>query len=100
MEEPSKRKQFCVKKWPLEKKNIPSTKNVVHQALVDKAKIYLPLLHIKLGLIKHFVKTMNKDGEGFEYMKHKFPRMSKAKIKKVFLLDLNKTTISRFYFQK
>jgi len=41
-------------------------KNVAHRALVDKMKIFLPPLHLKLGLIKIFVKVMNKEGEGFD----------------------------------
>jgi hypothetical protein len=44
-------------------------------------KIYLPPLHIKLGLIKILVKTINKEGEGLIYLRQKFPRMTEAKIK-------------------
>jgi hypothetical protein len=44
-------------------------------------KVYLPLLHIKLGLIKNFVKVMDHDGQGFLYLQRKFPRISDAKIK-------------------
>jgi hypothetical protein len=36
--------------------------NVAHRAVV-KTKIYLLARHIKLGLIKVFVKAMNKKGE-------------------------------------
>ena len=31
--------------------------------------VYLPPLHIKLGLYKNFVKAMNLHGEGFKYLK-------------------------------
>ncbi|GBN78388.1 hypothetical protein AVEN_43397-1 [Araneus ventricosus] len=41
----------------------------------------LSLLHIKLGLIKQFVKAMDKTGDGFNFLKTKFPRLSEAKIK-------------------
>jgi hypothetical protein len=44
-------------------------------------KIYLPPLHLKLGLIKIFVKVMNKEGEGFDYIRQKFACISKVKIK-------------------
>jgi len=44
-------------------------------------KIYLPLLHIKLGLIKNFVNCMDKTGRGFENVRNKFPNVSDAKIK-------------------
>jgi len=40
-------------------------KTVKNQPLVDKENIFLPLLHIKFGLMKNFVKTMNKYWQGF-----------------------------------
>jgi hypothetical protein len=43
--------------------------------------VYLPPLHIKLGLMKSFVKAMDQDGQGFLYLQGKFPRISNAKIK-------------------
>jgi hypothetical protein len=46
-----------------------------------KTKIFLPPLHIKLGLTKNFVKAMDKEGEGFAYLRQKFPPVSDAKIK-------------------
>jgi hypothetical protein len=48
---------------------------------VDNSKIYLHPLHIKLGLIKIFVKVTDKESEGFAYLKQKFPKISEAKIK-------------------
>lgn len=51
-----------------------------HKPLVDPIKIMLPLLHIKLGLMKNCVKTIDKDGEGFKYLKEIFPKISNAKI--------------------
>jgi len=57
---------------------------------VDKSKIYLPPLHIKLGLIKIFVKVMDKESEGFAYLKQKFPKISEAKVKEgIFVLFTN-----------
>ena len=53
-------RHYHVQQWPLQGETIPGEKNVVHRALVDKTKIYLPPLHIKLGLIKIFVKAMNR----------------------------------------
>ena len=40
---------------------------MAHPALVDKSEIYLPPLHIKLGLMKIFVKAVDKESEGFVY---------------------------------
>jgi len=39
-------------------------------------------LHIKLGLVKNFVKSMDKTGRGFEYLRNKFPNVSDAKMEK------------------
>ena len=42
---------------------------------------YFPPWHIKLGLMKQFVKAMDTAGDGFNFLKTKFPYFSKAKIK-------------------
>jgi hypothetical protein len=48
--------------------------------------VYLPPLYIKLGLMKHFVKAMDLDVQGFLYLQRKFPRISDAKIKEEILI--------------
>jgi hypothetical protein len=48
---------------------------------MNPEKVYLPPWHIKVGLIKNFVKTMNQNSVGFMYLKKKFLRISDAKIK-------------------
>lgn len=54
---------------------------VDHDPLVPSDKIILPPLHIKLGLIKNFVRALNQEGEAFEYLKTIFKNLSSAKIK-------------------
>ena len=66
---------------PCERENVPGQKNVTQQQLINKAKIYLPPLHINLSLIKQFVKAMNKEEQGFAYLKEKFPCLSETKVK-------------------
>jgi hypothetical protein len=58
-----------LKKWPLRSETTLGHKNVAHPALVDKSKIYLPQLNIKLRLIKVFVKSMDKENEGKNFPK-------------------------------
>jgi hypothetical protein len=41
----------------------------------------LPPLHIKVGLIKMFVKVIDKESEWFACLRQKFPKISEAKIK-------------------
>jgi len=43
--------------------------------------MYLPPLHIKVGLIKIFMKAVTKEDEGFKYLRQKFPRKIESKIK-------------------
>ena len=77
------KKNYYVNKLWLKRTSLtPGEKNVVNHSLVLPEKIYLcPLLHMKLGLMKNFVKGMDKTGCGFEYMRNKFPYVSDAKIK-------------------
>lgn len=71
---------YITKDWPLRSSLVPGQKNVLHGPLVDPQKVILPPLHIKLGLMKNFVKAMNKDGKGFKYLTEKFSYVSDAKI--------------------
>jgi len=74
------------KEWPKHESITPGQKNVVHPSLVNSDMIFLPSLHIKLGLFKNFVKTLDKNGAGFHYLKEKFPRVSDSKIKEGILV--------------
>lgn len=69
------------KDWP-ERENVTVGKdNIKYVPLVKKENIILPALHIKLGLIKNFVKALDKEGQVFSYLKTLFPQLSLAKIK-------------------
>jgi ABC-type long-subunit fatty acid transport system fused permease/ATPase subunit len=57
------------------------TENVVNTPLINPEKVYLPPLHIILGLIKNVIKAMDQNSTGFMYLKNKFPTISDAKIK-------------------
>ena len=71
---------YVTKNWPLRSSLVPGQRNVLHGPLVDPQKVIMPPVHIKLGLVKNFVKAMNKDGKGFKYLKEKFSYVSDAKI--------------------
>lgn len=72
---------YNVKQWQQRDSFVPGKYNVKFEALVDPKLVILPPLHIKLGLIKQFVKALDKDGECFKYLKNKFPKLSDAKIR-------------------
>lgn len=72
---------YIKQSWPLRSEYVLGQKNVKNEPLVPLEKIILPPLHIKLGLIKNFVKALRKDGPGYQFLKTKFPTLSDAKIK-------------------
>jgi len=76
-----KKNHYIKKEMPKRESLTPGQKNVVHPSLVNSHMIILPSLHIKLGLLKNFVKAMDKNGTGFHYLKEKFPHVSDSKIK-------------------
>lgn len=67
--------------WPSRETLKPGEKNVINTTLVPPEKVLLPPLHIKLGLMKQFVKSLQKDGDCFKYLCTKFPKLSEAKLK-------------------
>jgi len=75
------KKNHCVNKlWPKRTSLTPGEKNVLNP-LVLPENIFLPPLHIKLGLLKNCVKGMDKTCRGFHYVRNTFPDVSDAKIK-------------------
>jgi hypothetical protein len=72
---------FKQKRWPDRTETIPGKDNVIHLPLVNASNILLPPLHIKLGLMKQFVKALNTTGRAFQYLVEKFPQVSDAKLK-------------------
>ena len=56
----------------------PENPNILHEPLVDRKKIIFPPLHIKLGLMKQFVKSSPTDGDCFKYIILHFPGKIKA----------------------
>ena len=77
------RSQHYIKKdWPARDEMVPGrSNNIVNKPLVDRHKILLPPLRIKLGLIKQFTKALDKDGSCFSYLCHVFPGLSIEKLK-------------------
>lgn len=59
----------------------PGVKNVFNKPLVDQEDIIIPPVHCKLGLMRNFMKAMDKTDKGFQRLKEKFPYISDAKLK-------------------
>lgn len=54
--------------------------SIDHMPLVRASKVILPPLHIKLGLIRNFVRALVSNVDAFNHLKTIFPRLSAAKI--------------------
>ena len=67
--------------WPLRHGLKPGSHNVHSHPLVELNKIVLPSLHIKLGVMKNFVKAMDREGSGFAFLQEKVPWISMEKLK-------------------
>jgi hypothetical protein len=81
MGQQGQKKYYFQKQWPKRDSLIPGKKNELNKPLVNPEKVFLSPLHIKLGLMKNFVKAMDRNGVGFMYLKHKFSTLSDAKVK-------------------
>ncbi|XP_025073388.1 LOW QUALITY PROTEIN: uncharacterized protein LOC112552414, partial [Pogonomyrmex barbatus] len=79
--------------WPATKSTEPGQKNIINKPLVEPSKIFLPPLHIKLGLMKQFVKALNKDGSYYAYLAKKFPAITDAKLKEGIFDDAIRTIL-------
>lgn len=55
--------------------------NVIREPLIRRENILLPPLHIKLGLMKQFIKALDKAGDCFKYVCQKFTALSMEKLK-------------------
>ena len=74
--------QHWVKKdWPEREDLAVGDKNIINKPLVNLDRIILSPLHIKLGLMKQFVKALSKDGDYFNYITKTFPGLSMEKLK-------------------
>ena len=72
---------YIRQEWPPRQVLEPGSHNVQSRLLVEPNKILLPPLHIKLGLMKNFVKAMDREGRGFTFLQQKFPRITLGKLK-------------------
>ena len=59
--------------------------SVKNAPLVNPKRMVLPPIHVKLGLMKNFVKALGKSGEGLLYLRRKFPYLADAEVEHVSL---------------
>ena len=66
--------------WPERTIQEVGADSIENNPLVPSSKILLPPLHIKLGLIRNFIKALDVDGCALQHIKKVFPCLSNAKI--------------------
>jgi hypothetical protein len=76
-----KKHHYVRKDWPQRHTFSPGKMNISYEPLVNPRDVYLPPPHIKLGLMKIFVKALGTDGQAFTYLRNKFPKLSEAEVK-------------------
>ena len=72
---------YVRREWPMRDELKPGAPNVKNESLVPVSKILLPPLHIKLGLIKQYVKALDHKGNTFQRICSMFPKLTEAKLK-------------------
>lgn len=72
--------QYKMLNWELRGEHREGQLNVKWPKLVDSEKVILPPLHIKLGIVKSYIKTVYKTPEVAERLKEIFPGISVAKL--------------------
>ena len=77
----AKQHHYVRKEWPVRNEYIPGKMNINHELLVDPNNVTLPPLHIKLGLMKNFVKALDKNSDAFRYLQKIFPNITEGKLK-------------------
>ena len=77
----SKDEKWVNKQWPLRENIVEEEKNLIGEILVDRDNIILSQLYIKPGLMKQFVKTLNKEDGYFNNICRKLPVLSWEELK-------------------
>ncbi|PZC80047.1 hypothetical protein B5X24_HaOG215516 [Helicoverpa armigera] len=77
----ARNQHWITKIWPLRENMEVGKANVINEPLISRENILLPPLHIKLGLMKQFIKALDKNGVCFKYVCQKFPALSMEKLK-------------------
>lgn len=73
--------QYLKRDWHMRDEHVPGELNVKKEEIVKKERILLPPLHIKLGIVKNFLKHVYPEKRVAECLHKIFPRLSVLKLK-------------------
>ena len=68
-----RKQHYIKKKWPIRYRMHPGSKNILRVPLIERDNVIMTPLHIKLGLMKNFVKALDNDSDAFRYLRNKVP---------------------------
>ena len=77
----AKRQHYIQINWPQRNSYVPGLKSMSNIRRINFKNIFLPALHLKLRLMKNFVKAMNPNGDGLRHLHNIFPLLSANKVK-------------------
>ena len=75
------KQHYLVKNWTACKDLTSGSHNVLNSPFIERSKILLSPLHVKLGLTKQFVKSLKPTTRAFRHIRQLFPRISEAKVR-------------------
>ena len=67
--------------WSLRENMVVGKRNVIQEPLIRRNRIILPVLHIKLGLMKQFIRALDKNRSCLQYVVQKIVGINLGKIK-------------------
>ncbi|XP_076036895.1 uncharacterized protein LOC143022524 [Oratosquilla oratoria] len=71
---------YLKRDWPQRTEFCVGKNNVKWEPLLDPKKVLFPPLHLKLGLMKQFVRVLDKESPAFKFLQDVFPKLSAAKV--------------------
>src|SRR5678815_4721220 len=74
------KEHYTRRQWPIRNELEPGHPNFLLHPLIEPKNVLLPPLHIKLGIMKNFIRALNKDGDVICYLKNAFQKLSDGKI--------------------
>jgi hypothetical protein len=67
--------------WPHRSEWNPGEWSVEHVPLIPIRSLYIPPLHLKLGIVKNFIKSLSANESAIDFLQTRFPTLSKCKVK-------------------
>lgn len=71
--------QFARTSWPLRADYTVGSENIMNEPLVNRDQILIPPLHIKLGIMTQFIKTLAPESAAMKFILDFYPKISNAK---------------------